>query len=445
MLKTITRKFKLFFVGIRRSSLELVKSAGLLPLCNFIFMSPLKTYIDEEILDRRDQSRITYLASEFIITILLRFLEGSIRLFQHRCPGNNNFFKKIFQSGRVPHFTTLIYFLKKNKEDAHRALERVMFRFSIWVLTKEIQRKNLKTITIDVDATAGSIYGKQEGAKRGYNPEKRNQPCFQLQVWTIRETKTLLRLELRNGSTHCSSGILEDLRILIPRLKTLGVKIRFIADSGYESYEVLDYLESMAVGFVIAQKQRKTVKNAGKWAKNKQKSLKYDSTLKERRLETQRGIYRQIFVQVEKIYDEDGQIYFNEFLADEFTNVFVSNMAYKAETIYGMYRNHAQVETIIGELKSDLGAVKSRCHDFSVNQGIVQLCGIAYNMKVLYARSILQSSDEIPNLRRLREEELNIPGYFSNHSGKLVFNVQSESFERFLKIANLVNLNRFAA
>lgn len=438
MLETITRKFKPIFVRIRKSGLKIIKSSGLIPLYNFILKTPLKELIDEEFFDRRNQSLIKYLTSEFIIAIILRLIDGSIRLYHFRYKVNNDFFKKIFNINEVPHFTTLIYFLKRNIELAHICLERIMFRLSLWALIQEIKSRSIKTITIDVDATAASIYGKQEGVAKGYNPEKKNQPGYQLQVWTIRETKTLLRVELRSGSLHCSNGFLNDLKILIPELMQLGVRIRLIADSGYEKYEVFDYLNEMGVGFIIAQKQRKAVRKAGKWAKNKQKSIKYDCTLKVRYLDTAGGRYKQVFVQVDRIYDENGQIYFQEFLADEFTNVFATNMELTAEYIYRLYREHAQVETIIGELKSGLGSVKSRCHFFNVNQSITQLCGIAYNIKTLYASQILMCDDEIPDIQTIRDKELHVPGYFANHGGKSVFNIVAESFKRFRKLYEIV-------
>lgn len=438
MLKTITRKFKPFFVEVRKSRLQIIKSSGLVPLYNFSLKSPLKEIIDEEFFDKRNQKLIDYLVSEFMLLMLLKLIDGSIRLYHFRHKVNDEMFSRIFKIGKVPHFTTLIYFLKRNISHAHIYLERIMFRYSIWVLRQEIKSMSLKTITIDVDATAKTIYGNQEGAEKGYNPEKRNAKCYQLQTWTIRETKTLLKVELRKGSMHCSNGFLSDLKILIPELKKLGVKIRLAADSGYENYEAFDYLEKMGVGFVIAQKQRKKVKNAGKWAKNRRNSLKYDCTLKERQLETKNGKYRQVFIQVDKVYDEDGQLYFLNFAADEFTNVFVTNMALSAENIYGLYRKHAQVETIIGELKSGFGSVKSHCRQFNVNQSLTQLCGIAYNMKTLYASQILKCDGRIPDIETIRDEELHIPGYFANHGGKKIFNIVIPSFKRFNKIFDRV-------
>ena len=439
MLKTITRKFKPFFIKIKKSNLQLIKSSGLIPLYNFLIKSPLKEIIDEEFLDNRNQKFITYLVSEIILSVLLRLIDGSIRLYHFRNDTNNNFFMKLFHVDKIPHFTTLIYFLKRNISTAHIHLEKIMFRYALWILCQEVNSKNLKTITIDIDATASTLYGNQEGAEKGYNPEKKNARCHQLQIWSIRETKTLLKVELRKGSTHCSNGFLEDLKILIPKLKEIGVNIRLIADSGYENSEVFEYLNEMGVGFIIAQRQRKTVKKAGKWAKNKNNSLKYDCTIKERKLQKEHGDYRQIFVQVDKIYDADGQLYILDFEADEFTNVFATNMSLSAEEIYGLYREHAQVETIIGEIKSGFGAVKSHCSKFNVNQSMTQLCGISYNLKTFYASKILCYGDKIPDIATIRQDELHAPGYFANHSGKKVFNVISTSFKRFNTIFNRVD------
>jgi len=119
MLKIITRKFKPFFFEIRKSSLKIIKSSGLLPVYNFMLKSPLKYIIDEEFFDKRNQKYIKYLCSEFILSILLRLIDGSTRLYHFRHKVNNEFFAKLFRSDTVPHFTTLIYFLNKNIEHAH--------------------------------------------------------------------------------------------------------------------------------------------------------------------------------------------------------------------------------------------------------------------------------------------------------------------------------------
>ena len=173
--------------------------------------------------------------------------------------------------------------------------------------------------------------------------------------------------------------------------------------------------------------------------KRKQSSLKYDCTLKERDLETKHGNFRQIFVQVDKVYDDDGQLYILDFASDEFTNVFATNMRIKAENIYGLYREHAQVETIIGELKKGFGSVKSHCSIFNVNQSMTQMCGIAYNVKVHYASQILCRENSIPDVATIRDEELHIPGYFANHGGRRIFNIASSSFNRFNMIFARVN------
>ena len=138
------------------------------------------------------------------------------------------------------------------------------------------------------------------------------------------------------------------------------------------------------------------------------------------------------------MYDENGQLYILDFAADEFTNVFATNMALTAENIYGLYRDHAQVETIIGELKSGFATVKSRCSKFNVNQSLAQLCGMAYNLKTFYSSRILQSEEKIPDIATLRDEEIHIPGYFANHGGRKIFNVISTSYSRFNELFSRV-------
>ena len=123
MLKTITRKFKPFFIEIKKSKLQIIKSSGLIPLYNFIIKSPLKEIIDEEFHDRRNQRLIDYLVSELLLSMLLRLIDGSIRMYHYRIKTNNELLSKLFKVARVPHFTTLIYFLKRNIS-AHIFIER---------------------------------------------------------------------------------------------------------------------------------------------------------------------------------------------------------------------------------------------------------------------------------------------------------------------------------
>lgn len=70
------------------------------------------------------------------------------------------------------------------------------------------------------------------------------------------------------------------------------------------------------------------------------------------------------------MYYENGQLFLVDFVSDEFTNVFAINMVLTSKNIYDLYRDHAQVETIICELKTGFGAMKSHCKKFDVNQSL---------------------------------------------------------------------------
>ena len=250
-----------------------------------------------------------------------------------------------------------------------------------------------------------------------------------MSVWTIRELKMLIWVSLRHGSAHCQNSWLSDLERIIPELVKMGVSVRLFADSGYESKAAFRYLDKHGVGFMIVQKQHATVKRAGRYARKKKTSIKYRATFKERLLLCGNRKIRQIFLQVHEAYNPTtGQLYFKEFLSDEFTNAFATNMHFSVLQLYRLYRGHAVVETVIEELKNDFEAVKSHGNNFAMNECHTLIAGLAYNLKSQYIRHLKGREAPVPKLSSVRECLIDIPGYFANHSGRKVLNVARDGY-----------------
>ena len=246
----------------------------------------------------------------------------------------------------------------------------------------------------------------------------------------------MLKIRLLQGNTHCSNGILDDLKLIIPKLKNLGVKIRFVADSGYDNKKLFEFLNQNQVEFLIAQKQFSTVKKLGKWAKNRQLYIKYKAEIKDRGIKYGDAVFKQVYVRVAEGIDKKGQLHFVDYLAEDFTNVFVTNMDLSSKALYRIYREHAQVEVIIGELKQDYGVAKSRGDELVVNQSFAQLIGIAFNLKTTFARKILGYTENVPTTYTFRNDFLHTPGYFANHSGKLQLKTLTFGFKKMISAWN---------
>ena len=296
--------------------------------------------------------------------------------------------------------------------------------------------KGVHSITIDVDQSARAIHGRQQGAKKGYSAKDRNSKLFQVVVWTVRETKTVFKLELLSGEKHSGNDFLNRIQKVMDSLKKLGVEITVVCDSGYENIAVFEYLNSIKVQFLFAIKQIETVKKRGKYAKKKtvkKKKGEIATILKERILKTKNEfLFRQIFVQNKIACDEFGQLTFENFESNEFTNVFVTNLNLSKSNVYELYKKHAQVETIIEELKNEFHLAISHNHKFEFNQAMSQIAAIAYNVKNMFLsdKKIFQMKTEIVKLSTLQRKFIHIPGIIVNNGGKIFLKVEKRIFDR---------------
>jgi biotin operon repressor len=359
---------------------------------------------------------------------------------------SESLFEEMYSSKTVPDFRTLVYYLNRNPETCAQT-EKILFEMSIRFLKKRIKELKLKRITIDLDQTARAIHGRQQGAKKGYSAKDRNSKLFQVAVWTVRETKTVFKLEFLSGEKHSGNDLLNRMEKVMESLKELGVEITVVCDSGYENTEVFEYLDLNKIQFLIAIKQFERVKTRGKYAKKKtmkKKKGEIATILKERKLETKSNFqFREIFVQNKIACDEFGQLFFEDFDSNEFTNVFVTNMNLTASNVYEFYKKHAQVETIIEELKNDFHLAISHNHKFEFNHAMSQIAAIAYNVKNMFVsdKKILQTKNEIIKLSTLQRKLIHIPGLIVNNGGKIILKVEKRLFEHVKIYFSLFNYN----
>lgn len=445
MLLKAKRFCKKIFHYFDYTDLKIVGSVGLVLLKDYMVEIGLVKLMNKHLMDNRMQERIIYRAPEILLCNILRLLNGEYRL--SHCRGTSeSLFEEMYSSKTVPDFRTLVYYLNKNPKTCVQ-MEEILFEMSMKYLKKEIKRKKLKRLTIDIDQTARAIHGRQEGAKKGYSARDRNSKLFQVVVWTVRETKTVFKLEFLSGEKHSGNDLLNRMQKVMESLKKLDVKITVVCDSGYENIEVFEYLDSKKIQFLIAIKQFKTVKTRGKYAKYakcKTNKGKITTILKERIFKTMKDFqFRQIFVQNRIAIDEFGQLSFKNFDSNEFTNVFVTNMNLTASHVYEFYKKHAQVETIIEEMKNDFHLAISHNHKFEFNHAMSQIAAIAYNVKNMFVsdKKIFQIKNEIIKLSTLQRKLIHIPGIIVNNGGKLILKVEKRIYDRVKKYFSLFNYN----
>ena len=135
--------------------------------------------------------------------------------------------------------------------DGHRLFE------PLWEWQMERLPARPEGYSLDLDSTVFERYGKQEGARRGYNPKKPGRASHHPLLAVLGEAYFVLHGWLRSGNCRSSRGVVEFLKEALARLGGRQ-RIRVVrADSGFFDQELLSFLEERELPYIIVGRMTK--------------------------------------------------------------------------------------------------------------------------------------------------------------------------------------------
>jgi hypothetical protein len=104
---------------------------------------------------------------------------------------------------------------------------------------------------LDLDSTVFQRSGQQEGAAKGYNPQRRGRGSHHPLLAVLDEAPFILHGWLRSGNTVASGGAVEFLREALALLPA-GMKIACLrADSGFFEKELVEFVEERGTPYIV--------------------------------------------------------------------------------------------------------------------------------------------------------------------------------------------------
>ena len=97
----------------------------------------------------------------------------------------------------------------------------------------------LKEITLDTDATVQTVYGRQMGARKGYNPQHRGKKSYQAILTFLAETREYVGGELRKGDRPTGKQIAAHLDSVFAALPESVERVYARADSGFYCWQAV--------------------------------------------------------------------------------------------------------------------------------------------------------------------------------------------------------------
>lgn len=278
-------------------------------------------------------------------------------------------------------------------------------------------------LTIDFDSTVITRYGNQQGSTKGYNPNKRGRNSHHPLMAFVSQTRMVANAWLRSGNTAASSncvGFMEETFEDVLKDKRIGL-VR--ADSGFYTEEILHYLESKTINYVIATRLYPNVKNAigglDDWV-----TLSTGIELNEMVFKHENGKNRRYIIvrkQVDLRPKASGKLLFEELPGYRYS-CFVTNLDLPLDQIWNIYNTRADCENRIKELKQDFGLENFCLKDFWATEASFRFIMVAYNLMSLFRHFALNHHKKA-TLKTLKVYCFALGAWTVNHSNRKVLKI----------------------
>jgi hypothetical protein len=408
------------------SAKNLTPFGGLLPVATMLEKIGFEKLVNESMtVTRTTKVMSTY---QFVLAIVLGLYVGFARLNQFRYIARDPLLAGILKVTHLPPQCTLWRFLNSLHTGIDRQILSIQRRMreAVWA-AGNIQ---LKSVTIDTDTTVHTLYGKQMGARKSYNPKNKGKKSYQPILSFLSETKEFLAGELRNGDRPTGKQIGRHLQEAFQSLPRCVVAIFARADSGFYCWEAVEAYEKFKCEFIVVA--RKTTRLLEELVSAKWKPSPHTDADEQCEFWYQPNgwgkAYRFLALRYEKDPEDEEEsedtVQYQLFATRKYKyRVFVTNMKGPIDKLVWFYNQRAGAENLIKESNNDAGLAAHPSRLFVTNQIHFQLAMLAYNLNawlMLFNREATDTTEQLKHttLATARLRFLFVAAKIWRHSGQ---------------------------
>lgn len=405
---------------------NLTPYGGLLPVATMLEKIGFQALVEKTVtVERTTKVMSPY---QFILAIVMGIYVGFARLNQLRYIARDPLLAGILKVTHLPPQCTLWRFLNSLHAGIARQVQLIQRRVreAVWAAGNVA----LQSVTIDTDTTVHTLYGKQMGGRKSYNPKNKGKKSYQPILSFLAETKEFVAGELRNGDRPTGKQIARHLQEVFQALPRCVVRRFARADSGFYCWEAVEAYERCKCRFVVvARKTARLLEElvAAEW----KRSPRTDADEQCEFWYQPKGWghpYRFIALRYEKDPDDDAEtgdvVQYQLFATKQYKyRVFVTNMEEPIDKVVWFYNQRAGAENLIKESNNDAGLAAHPSRLFVTNQNHFQLAMLAYNLNAwlsLFNREAIDTTESLKHttLGTARLRFLFIAAKTWRHSGR---------------------------
>lgn len=307
----------------------------------------------------------------------------------------------------------------------HKAIVRLFGRFDM-LRHERVQASvyrwffdtvsTLPSITLDMDSTVITRHGQQQGAARGYNPNKRGRLSHHPLLAFVAEARMVANFWLRPGDAHTANNVLQFIESTLHHLgsKTVGL---LRADSGFYDQAVLQLLEGKHIDYIISARLTQGLQQAiirdARWF-----ALETGLELAEITYQAHGwNQARRIVLVRQSIKRKTAPGKTLSLFADDPDisgwryGAMVTRLALPAVEVWRSYRGRADCENRIKELKNDFGLDSFNLNSFYATEAALGFAMLAYNLMSTFRQAVMRAKIQ-PTLATLHQQVLAVGAFW---------------------------------
>jgi len=372
---------------------QLSPFGGLLALIKFFDLTGFKEIFDSSYLrPQRDPKLGHYF---MVVGILMLLFIGFNRLWHFTYVRLDAMLCGFFRLTRLPVASTFWRYVDSLGINQGNSFLKIMsiLRERVWQLCGI----DYLRISISIDTTVETLFGNQQGGRKGHNTKNRSKKGYRPVLCFIDETREYLVGKLRKGVTISGNEAAAFITKIKNHLPGCVQQVLLRADGEFLSWDSVAAAIEAGFQFIIANKGCKPPFDPKGWCRPwKRKDIQYNSC-------TYKPIgwgvscrFVAMRIPKEKAKKPGQAVQCELFEDDRYTyRIFCTNLSGKPHKIIADYDKRADVENLVGEAKREgLDAIPSG--KFKNNYAFFQIVMLAYNIW-RYLKMIAQLSVQNDN------------------------------------------------
>ena len=297
-------------------------------------------------------------------------------------------------------------------------------------LKRLIPWKKIREDWLTFDSTVLERYGKQEGAKRGYNPKKKGRGSHSPLLAFLNRSKYVVHLWNRPGNVMSWNNIIGFFESTWTRINGhIDIK-GIIAGSGFYLREFIELLEQRKLIYIIAARLyrplQRMVYAQQNWRQIEDGIWITDFLFQHLDWITDRRYIavRQDIKKRPHAMGKELTLFGDDFDAGNYRySVWITNSTDPAYEVWKQCRPRANDENTIKELKEDFALGGFSMKYFYSTEAAMLIRILIYNLFVLFRHEILGQKEKTERLKTLRYKYFVLPAQLGRDGGKSVLRV----------------------